>query len=74
VRSRLGVLLDALLQPGALRKVREYLEDVSAGEDMIEAMHGHLCSPGCWHYMGGTAETRARIDALVKTRKARGRT
>jgi hypothetical protein len=73
VKSRLGVLLDALLQPGALGKVREYLADVSAGEDAIEAMHGHLCSPSCWHYMGGTASARTHIDALVQARKARGR-
>lgn len=73
-KSRLGVLIDSLLQPGALQKVKQYLDDVSAGEDAIEAMHGHLCNPGCWHYVMGNDATKKRINALVKARAARGRT
>jgi hypothetical protein len=36
----------------------EWYELVSHGADPIEAMHGHLCGPRCWHW-----------DALPEERK-----
>lgn len=31
--------------------LREYVKDVKAGADPIEALHGHKCGPKCWHNM-----------------------
>ena len=34
----------------ALREaMREYNKNVAAGADPIEALHGHICGPNCWH-------------------------
>jgi len=34
----------------ALREtLREYNKNVAAGADPIEALHGHICGPNCWH-------------------------
>jgi hypothetical protein len=34
----------------ALREtLREYNKSVAAGADPIEALHGHICGPNCWH-------------------------
>ncbi len=29
--------------------LREYVKLVAAGADPIEALHGHVCGPDCWH-------------------------
>lgn len=44
-------LLDTVLADPqkALDDVRRYVRDVEAGVDPIEALHGHICSPECWH-------------------------
>jgi hypothetical protein len=41
---------------GLVRAIRSgelarFARDVEAGADPIEAMHGHVCGPGCWHKM-----------------------
>jgi hypothetical protein len=65
-------LIEKLLKPEAVREIKRYLKDVEAGEDPIEALHGHLCDSDCWHYQLGDAKTRDRIDKLARARKARG--
>jgi hypothetical protein len=34
---------------GIIRDLRKYVAAVKGGADPIEAMHGHICRPGCWH-------------------------
>ena len=34
-----------------LAAVATWFESVHRGADPIEAMHGHVCGPGCWHQM-----------------------
>ena len=34
---------------GVIEEVKRYVRDVEAGADPIEALHGHICSPECWH-------------------------
>lgn len=29
--------------------VLKYIENVANGADPIEALHGHVCGPKCWH-------------------------
>lgn len=31
-------------------RFKEYADNVRDGADPIEAMHGHLCGPKCWHW------------------------
>lgn len=31
------------------KALRDWWKLVKAGADPIEAMHGHVCSPSCWH-------------------------
>jgi len=30
--------------------VKEYVEQLGDGADPVEALSGHLCGPGCWHW------------------------
>ncbi len=39
-----------LRELGLLKALRSYLSAVDAGADPIEALSGHLCGPGCWHW------------------------
>jgi hypothetical protein len=39
-------------------QARLYAEVVAAGADPIEALHGHLCGPKCWHWDSMTRERR----------------
>jgi hypothetical protein len=42
-----GVAITAILsKPKALA---DYLDQVDAGADPIEALSGHVCHPTCWH-------------------------
>jgi hypothetical protein len=42
-----GTVVAAILsKPKALA---DYLDQVEAGADPIEALHGHICSVDCWH-------------------------
>jgi hypothetical protein len=34
---------------GIIRDLKRYVNAVNAGADPIEAMHGHICGPDCWH-------------------------
>ena len=35
----------------ALHELARFLHAVTkANADPVEAMHGHYCGPGCWHY------------------------
>jgi len=38
-----------LLTPEGIAEVKRYVRDVEAGADPIEALHGHVCGPDCWH-------------------------
>ncbi len=43
------------------KDVAEYLVNVKAGADPVEALHGHLCGPKCWHWDAMTEERRAEL-------------
>lgn len=51
----LWTLVALLANPKTRRELRkafrEYDRKVAAGADPIEALHGHVCGPGCWHGM-----------------------
>lgn len=34
---------------GIIRDLKRYVNAVKGGADPIEAMHGHICGPHCWH-------------------------
>ena len=42
-------------------EVREYLQNVKDVADPIEALHGHLCGPGCLHWDFLTEEQRDKL-------------
>jgi hypothetical protein len=45
-----GLLDRFLADPKAVVDgVKKYISDVENGADPIEALHGHVCSPKCWH-------------------------
>jgi len=44
-----------------LKDLVEYYENVKAGADPIEALHGHLCGPKCLHWSSMTRERRATL-------------
>lgn len=41
--------------------ISEWYTNVKAGADPIEALHGHLCGPHCFHWMSTTKERRALL-------------
>jgi hypothetical protein len=54
-------------------EIRDYLELVSAGADPIEALHGHICGPDCWHwpFMSDVDRQRALPAWNLKQQKMR---
>ncbi len=38
--------------------LNRWTRDVEAGADPIEALHGHICSPKCWHQQINSAREK----------------
>ena len=47
----LGLLQELLGDGKTAEAFRQYKKRVDEGADPIEAMHGHVCGPNCWHNM-----------------------
>lgn len=52
----------------AVKRAVDFLGDVKTGVDPIEAMHGHVCSPTCWHSVLGQAWDRKQQEDWDKKR------
>lgn len=44
-----------------LDELKKYANAVSQGADPIEALHGHLCGPTCWHWDSLSEERKAEL-------------
>jgi len=45
----LELLADKKKRQALREALREWNKNVAAGADPIEALHGHICGPNCWH-------------------------
>lgn len=54
-KSAFMAIFDAFLEDprGVIADLRRYARDVEGGADPIEALHGHICGPDCWHQQLG---------------------
>lgn len=52
------ILVDPKKRKVLREKLQEYNRAVAAGADPIEALHGHICSPNCWHARDGKQDKR----------------
>jgi chromosome condensin MukBEF MukE localization factor len=65
INQRLGLLWNQIKDKTIgqiVEDVRTYARNVEAGADPIEALHGHLCGPGCTHWDHLTEEQRDRLE------------
>lgn len=46
---------------GFFEDVAKWVENCKHGADPLEAMHGHLCGPGCWHWEMMPEEQKAKL-------------
>ena len=44
-------------------EIRTYVKNVADGADPIEALHGHVCGRGCWHWAHLSDDEIAKREA-----------
>jgi hypothetical protein len=51
------------------QEIGRYVKDVSEGADPIEALHGHVCGRGCWHWAHLSDDEIAKREAANAKRR-----
>lgn len=46
---------------GLFEELKRILDAVDHGADPIEALHGHLCGPKCWHWEALSEERKRQL-------------
>lgn len=61
LRKRIREFVESGGARALFEEFRRWGAEIAHGADPIEALHGHLCGPKCWHWGAMTEEEKERL-------------